>query len=94
MQSSGENLVPNKNVEALDSNLKRSNLRILIPDEHPALIKTPTWVENKIESVWESNFIPFLDIYEISRACFKSLDMDSLHISDVFKVYFWERQSL
>lgn len=94
MQSSGENLVPNKNVEALDSDLKRSNLRILIPDEHPALIKTPTWVENKIDSVWESNFIPFLDIYEISGACFKSLDMDSLHISDVFKVYFWQRQSL
>lgn len=94
MQSSGEHLALNKNVEALDSNLERSNLRILIPDEHPAMIKTPTWVENKIESVWESNFIPFVDIYEISGPCFKSLDMDSLHVSDVFKVYFWQRQSL
>lgn len=70
MQSTGEHLALNKNVEALDNNLERSNLRILIPDEHSAMIKSPTWVENKFDSVWESNFTPFVDIYEISEPCF------------------------
>lgn len=46
------------------------------PDEHPAMIKSSRWVDNKIESVWESNFIPSVDIYEISQPHFKSLDMD------------------
>lgn len=68
MQSTGEHLALNKNVEALDNNLERSNLRILIPDEHPAMIKSPAWVENKIEPVWESNFIPFVDIYKMALA--------------------------
>ena len=68
MQFSGEHLALNKNVEALDNNLERSNLRILIPDEHPAMIKSPTWVENKIEPIWESNFIPSVDIYKMALA--------------------------
>lgn len=68
MQSTGEHLALNKNVEALDNNLERSNLRILIPDEHPAMIKSLTWVENKIEPVWESNFIPSVDIYKMALA--------------------------
>lgn len=41
MESTGEHLALNKNVEALDNNLKRSNLRILSPDEHPAVLKKP-----------------------------------------------------
>lgn len=58
----GEHLTLNRKVGALDNNLKRSNLRILNPAEHP-VIESPNWVENKIKSVLETNCRPFLYIY-------------------------------
>lgn len=48
IEFTGEHLALNKKVEALDNNLKRSNLRILGPTEHAAVIESPSWVKNKI----------------------------------------------
>lgn len=71
IQFTGEHLALNKKVEALDNNPKRSKLRILCPAEHTAMTQSASWVENKIESVLETNFIHFKNICTISGPMWK-----------------------
>lgn len=42
VEFTGACLVLNKKVEAQDNDLKRSNLRIPSPAEHPAVLKSPS----------------------------------------------------
>lgn len=52
IEFTGEHLALNKKGEVLDNNLKRSNLRILSPAEHSAVIESPGSVEIKLNLYW------------------------------------------